>query len=300
MKHLLTVSDLTKTDVAWLLEESKRMKRSRESSRLLSGKSSGLIFFQPSTRTRVSFEVAMTQLGGNTVYIDANSTQITRGETVADTAKTLSRYLDVIVIRSDQHTMLEEFAANSSIPLINGLSDKYHPCQALSDLLTIVEKFGRLDSINLTYIGDGNNVANSLILVSALTGMNITLASPKEYTVSDSIIEQGLKLNPDAKIKLETDPIIASEGADVLYTDVWVSMDQDDQKSSRMQAFQEYKISQETVDVANKDAIVMHCLPAHRGLEIDPNTLDGPQSVVFDQAENRLHMQKAILLALIG
>jgi ornithine carbamoyltransferase len=260
----------------------------------LIGKSVGLLFEKASTRTRVSLEVGIYELGGHALYMNPREIQIGRGETIHDTAKVLSRYLDAMIIRTFSHDTLREFSLYSSIPIINGLSDLHHPCQALGDLMTMMEKKKRLKGLKVAYIGDGNNVANSLIEASSLTGIVLSIACPKGYEPSKDILKKAREY-PNCTITIFQKPEDAVSGADVLYTDVWVSMGQEKEGKKKKQLFRKYQLNKKMLSYAQKDAIVLHCLPAHRGEEITDEVIDGPHSVVFDQAENRLHTQKALL-----
>lgn len=263
----------------------------------LTGKSMWLLFEKPSTRTRISFEVGIYQLGGQSIYMKPSEIQIGRGESTADTARVLSRYLDGIIIRTFEHTKLEEFAANSDVPVINGLSDLHHPCQVLADLMTIKEKKGRLEGVKVAYIGDGNNVANSLMEAAGRMGLLLNIACPEGYEPDLDILEEAR--SGKGEIIILRDPKEATGRADVIYTDVWVSMGQEDSAEKKRRKFSAYQVNSSLLACAKKDVIVMHCLPAHRGEEITDEVIDGPQSVVFDQAENRLHTQKALLEMLI-
>ncbi|MCP9470133.1 MAG: ornithine carbamoyltransferase [Nitrospira sp.] len=270
--------------------------------RLLSGKTLGLLFQKPSTRTRVSFESGMTQLGGHALVLPTGDSQLSRGESIADTARVLSRYLDGIVIRTFDHAIVQEWAATSSMSVINGLTDHSHPCQALSDLLTIQERKGRLKGLTLAYVGDGNNVANSLIEAGAKMGMRVVAGCPSGYQPDQQVIERARveAETTGAVIEVIEDPLVAVKEADVLYTDVWISMGREREQAKRLKALAPYRLDARLLRRAKPDAIVMHCLPAHRGEEITADVLDGPRSVVIDQAENRLHMQKAILVRLLA
>lgn len=270
--------------------------------RLLSGKTLGLLFQKPSTRTRVSFESGMTQLGGHALVLPTGDSQLSRGESIADTARVLSRYLDGIVIRTFDHAIVQEWAATSSMSVINGLTDHSHPCQALSDLLTIQERKGRLQGLTLAYVGDGNNVANSLIEAGAKMGMRVVAGCPAGYQPDQQVIERARveAETTGAVIEVIEDPLVAVKEADVLYTDVWISMGRERERAKRLKVLTPYRLDGRLLRRAKPDAIVMHCLPAHRGEEITADVLDGPQSVVIDQAENRLHMQKAILVRLLA
>jgi ornithine carbamoyltransferase len=269
---------------------------------LLSGKTLGLLFQKPSTRTRVSFEAGMNHLGGYAMVLPMADIQLSRGESIADTARVLSRYLDAIVIRTYDHAIVEEWAREATMPVINGLTDLSHPCQALSDLLTIREKKGRLKGIKIAYIGDGNNVANSLIEAAAKMGMIIRLGCPAGYQPEQHVVDRARveAAETGAVIEIGHDPNVAVKEADVIYTDVWISMGREREHARRLKVLAPYQVNARLLHRAKPDAIIMHCLPAHRGEEISAEVLDGPQSVIIDQAENRLHMQKAILVHLIG
>jgi ornithine carbamoyltransferase len=300
VRHLLTLLALTPGDLIGLLDRADRLKaqhRSGEAHRPLTGKTLGLLFEKASTRTRVSFETAMNQLGGSGLTLSASDLQLKRGETVADTARVLSRYLDALVIRTFGHDQLEAWAAAATIPVVNGLTDLHHPCQAMGDLMTIRERFGALKGLKLAYIGDGNNVAHSLIEGAAQTGIEIHLACPKGYGPNPRIVEASRIVAKQTGAQIETmeEPRKAARNADVLYTDVWVSMGQEKEAKSRLKKFKPYQINDKLLSVAKPSAVVMHCLPAHRGMEITGDVMDGKQSIVWDQAGNRLHVQKAIL-----
>jgi ornithine carbamoyltransferase len=272
------------------------------SHRLLQGKTLGLLFQKPSTRTRVSFEAGMNQLGGHALVLPMADIQLSRGESVADTARVLSRYLDGIVIRTYDHATVEEWAREATMPVINGLTDLSHPCQALSDLLTIKEKKGTLKGIKIAYVGDGNNVANSLIEATAKMGMTIALGCPSGYQPDQHVVDVARveAVKTGATIDVGQDPYVAVKEADVVYADVWISMGREREQARRLKVLSPYQVNSRLVAKAKPDAIVMHCLPAHRGEEITAEVLDGPQSVIIDQAENRLHMQKAVLTKLLG
>jgi ornithine carbamoyltransferase len=294
-KDFLKLSDLSANEISLILKHALETKSGTSVGKCpLIGKSIGLLFEKASTRTRVSFEVGIYQLGAHPIYLTPNEIQLGRGETIKDTARTLSKYLDAVIIRTFGHDTLVEFAKHASIPVINGLTDLHHPCQALADLLTILENKGRLEGISIAYIGDGNNVANSLIEASSLMDINISIACPKGYE-PDTAITKGAK----NRISIFRDPKEAVNGADVVYTDVWVSMGQEKNAKIRKKKFKGYQINKKLLSLAKKDSIVMHCLPAHRGEEITDDVIDGEQSVVFAQAENRLHAQKALLEMLI-
>ena len=280
-----------------LADELKRLPRTSEEQRLLPGRSLGMIFQKPSTRTRVSFEVGIYQLGGTALYLSAGDLQLGRGETIKDTAVVLSRYLDAIMIRTFAQSDVEELAANATIPVINGLTDSSHPCQALADVMTIRERFGRLEGLKVVYLGDGNNVCASLMVASAKLGMEFVAATPPEYRPD----EEAVRIARDAggSVELVEDPGAAVEGADVLYTDVWTSMGQEAENERRVRDLQGYGIDGDVVRAAAGDVVVLHCLPAHYGEEITEDVLYGPQSAVWDQAENRLHAQKALMALVI-
>jgi len=291
-KDYLRVSDLNKEEFTYLIKRAIDFKINRGFQKnFLSGKSIGMIFEKPSTRTRVSFEVAIYQLGGYPVYLSPTELQLSRGETIKDTAQVLSRYLDAVVIRTFSHNTIEEFAKWSTVPVINALTDEHHPCQALADIMTIIEKKGKLQGIKLTFVGDGNNVANSLIEASALVEIKINIATPEGCEPLMEIIE---KAKAFTEVKIFHDPQEAVKDADVIYTDVWLSMGEEE-NIKKKEKFKNFQINTELLKKAKSDAIVMHCLPAHRGEEITDEVLDSPQSVVLDQAENRLYTEKAIL-----
>lgn len=304
-KDLLTVADIPRDTIHHLIALAQKMKVARRQGRTtfpLKGKTLGLIFEKPSTRTRVSFEAGMNQLGGQAIFLASEKIQLSRGESLADTAKVLTRYLDGLVVRTFNQTSLEEWARHTSIPVINGLTDDCHPCQALADLLTIVEHRGNAKGLKLAYIGDGNNITHSLIEIGAKVGMHVTVGCPQGYEPDPRIVAaaQEESQQTDARIEITHDPNIAATDADVIYTDVWISMGQEHQQVPRMEALAPYQVNGSLMQQAKPDALLMHCLPAHRGEEITEDVLDGPQSVVLDQAENRLHIQKAILLQWLG
>jgi len=295
-RDFLRLTDLSLKEIETLLKRSLELKKKWKKGQLsspLSGRSLGLIFDKPSTRTRVSFEVAMTQLGGHSIYLDPGTTQIKRGEPIADSARVLSRYLDGIVIRTFAQTTVEEWAHWSSVPIINGLTDLLHPCQVFCDLLTIVEKRGDYRGLKIAYIGDGNNMANSWVEAVSLLDFSLALACPDGYQPDSQVLKEAY--GRKARLELIADPSQAVAGADVVYTDVWASMGQEKEKKERKKVFKRYQLNAGLLRKARKGALVMHCLPAHAGEEISAEVLEGPQSVVFDQAENRLHGQKAIL-----
>lgn len=307
MKHkdLISIADLTPKEINQIFKLTKRLKKlhkKRKEHLLLLDKTLAMIFQKPSTRTRVSFEAGMYQLGGYALFLSAQDLQLRRGETIKDTALTLSRYVDGIMIRTYDHQDVEDLAKYATIPVINGLSDLLHPCQVLSDLYTIKEKKGRLKKLKVAYVGDGNNVANSWCYGAAKMGMELSLACPARYQPNETVVRRasGEAMISGAKINILEDPKEAVRGADVIYTDVWASMGKEEEAIERRSIFYPYQVNEELVGKAKKDCIVMHCLPAHRGEEITDGVMDGPHSVVFDQAENRLHVQKAILVLLLG
>ncbi len=265
----------------------------------LSGKVLGMIFEKASTRTRLSFEVGMYQLGGTALFLSGRDTQIGRGETIADTAQVMSRYLDGIMIRTFSQDMVEEFARNATIPVINGLTDLLHPCQILTDIFTIIEKKGTYEGIRMAYVGDGNNIANSWINAAVKLPIQLALSCPQGYD-PDKAIFQRARASAEMGIEMHRNPIDAVLKADVIYTDVWASMGQEDQHAERVEVFRDYQVNKQLVSQAKQDVMIMHCLPAHRGEEIAADVIDGPRSVVWDQAENRLHVQKAIMEILMS
>ncbi len=297
LKHLLTLSDLTRSDLEVFFERAVELKKRQKqgtANRSLAGKSLGLLFDKPSTRTRASFEAAMVQLGGTPLFISSKDTQMSRAEPIKDTARVLSRYFDGLSIRTFAQKTIEEFASFATIPVINALTDSYHPCQVLSDLLTVLQKKRSFENLKIAWIGDGNNMAHSWINAAATLGLNLTLACPQGYFPQKEILDAALKKNT-AKIVMTTDPVEAAKDADVINTDVWASMGQEEQQAARRAVFEPYQVNSALVSLAAKDVIVMHCLPAHRGEEITEDVLEGPNSVVWDQSENKLHMHKAIL-----
>ena len=285
-----------------LAADLKEKQQRREAHPILRGKTLGMIFQKSSTRTRVSFEVGMWQLGGQALFLSSNDLQIGRGEPVKDTARVLSRYLDGIMIRTFSHAEVEELAAYADIPVINGLTDRLHPCQAMADLLTIREHKGSLKGLKMAYIGDGNNMVHSLMHGCAKFGMDISVATPTAYEPNAGIVAAAKQVaqGTGSRIELTQDVLEAAAGADVLYTDVWASMGMESEQVARQAVFKNYQINQQVLAAADKKAIVLHCLPAHRGEEITEDVLEGPQSVVFDEAENRLHVQKAVMALVMG
>jgi ornithine carbamoyltransferase len=284
-------------EVLDLADDLKRLQHAREEHHLLPGRTLGMIFQKPSTRTRVSFEVGIYQLGGTGLYLSAGDLQLGRGETIKDTAVVLSRYLDAIMIRTFAQSDVEELAANASIPVINGLTDSAHPCQALADVMTIRERFGRLEGLKVVYLGDGNNVCASLMVACAKLGMEFVAATPPGYLPDEEVVR--IARDAGGRVELSDDPRAAVEDADVLYTDVWTSMGQEAERERRLQDLAGFGIDADLVKRAGDSAIVLHCLPAHYGEEITEDVLYGPQSAVWDQAENRLHAQKALMALVI-
>jgi ornithine carbamoyltransferase len=300
-KDLLSISDLSRAGIQSLISGAVDMK-ARGWLSLLEGKTVAIMFEKPSLRTRVSFEVAMRQLGGHTICLAQTEVGMGLRESIPDVARVLSRYVDAIAVRTFSHHTLELLARHAAIPVINALSDLEHPCQALADLLTIYEKKGELGGLTLGYIGDGNNVARSLLLATSLVGINFRIASPPGYTVKDEILHlaQGYAMDSGAEIFCTKEPRLAVSGADVVYTDVWTSMGQETEGQERRRIFAGYQVNSELLSLANEDAILMHPLPAHHGEEVADGIIDDPRSVVFDQAENRMHLQKALLVEMLG
>ncbi|HTW19010.1 MAG TPA: ornithine carbamoyltransferase [Mycobacteriales bacterium] len=301
-RHFLADDELTAAEQTTILDLADRMKADRHGFRTLAGpRSVAVVFEKPSTRTRLSFEVGIAELGGHPVILDARSTQLGRGETIEDTARVLSRYVDAIVIRTFGQDRIEALAAASDVPVVNALTDYAHPCQALADLQTIREQKGKLAGLTLAYLGDGNNMAHSLLLAGSLAGLHVRVASPAEYEPLAQVVKRAEEL-ADAhggSVAVTNDPLEAAEDADVLYTDVWASMGQEAEAAERIEPLRPYAIDDRIVAAASSDVVVMHCLPAHRGEEIAADVIDGPHSIVFDQAENRLHAQKALLAFLL-
>ena len=305
VRHFLADDDLAPDELQRVLDDAARRKSARSADPgdlALAGRSVALIFEKPSTRTRVSFEVGVAELGGHPVVIDASTTQLGRGETLEDTAMVLSRYCAAIVIRTFGQDRIERIASAASVPVVNALTDYAHPCQAIADLQTITERRGRLQGLVLTYVGDGNNVAHSLLLAGAAAGMHVRVATPSRYEPGDDVVKraQAICAASGGSVGVLRDPVEAASGADVLYTDVWASMGQEDEAQSRLSAFSGYQLDDRLVAAAADEVVVLHCLPAHRGEEIAASVIDGPHSAVWDQAENRLHAQKALLAFLVG
>lgn len=301
MQHFISIADMTAGEITDLLEMAEDMKNKRKEGVMmdyLRNKSLAMIFEKSSTRTRVSFEVGMTDLGGHALYLDPSSMQLGRGETVADTARILSSYAHGIMIRAKRHDMVVEFSRNSRVPVINGLTDHEHPCQALADLLTIKERKGSFKGLKFVWIGDGNNVCNSLILASAMMGMDMVVGCPRGYEPDMAIVDRAKSMG--GRVSIVYDPKEAAKRADILYTDVWVSMGDESEREKRIKDLNGYQINMDLINRANRDCIVMHCLPAHRGEEITDDAINSPNSAIFDQAENRMHTQKALLVKLLG
>jgi len=300
-KDLLSVADLSGEDIRLLFSDAIDLKAQGWLS-MLSGKTLAIMFEKPSLRTRVSFELAMRQLGGETIYLSSAEVGLGQRESVSDVARVLSRYIDAIAARTFSHQSLESLAQNSGVPVINALSDWEHPCQALADLLTIYEKKGDLNVLTLAFVGDGNNVARSLMLAASLTGMNFRIATPSGYAIGEETLRltKSNASSSGSEISCTEEPSQAVAGADVVYTDVWTSMGQEAEAKKRRQAFAAYQVNSELLSLAKENAIFMHPLPAHRGQEVTDEVIDGSHSVVFDQAENRLHIQKALLAGILG
>ena len=300
-KDLLTILDLSKGEILGLIRRARELKalhRQGQDPRPLLGKTLAMIFDKPSTRTRVSFEVGMAHLGGTTIYLERQHTQMARNEPMTDTARVLSRYVDGVVMRTFAQERLAELARHADIPIINGLTDTHHPCQVLSDLMTIEERFGKIDGLHIAWIGDGNNMANSWITAALRLDFALRLACPPGYEPDAALMRRAEQ--EKRQVFLDEDPRRAATGAQVINTDVWASMGQEGEAATRQEAFWPYQVSVDLMTLAPSEAIVLHCLPAHRGEEITDEVLDGPQSAVWDQAENRLHFQKALLEWLLG
>ncbi|MBW2630429.1 MAG: ornithine carbamoyltransferase [Deltaproteobacteria bacterium] len=294
---MLTIHDLDVNGFNRIFNTAKKLKDQLYSGEVhdsLRGKTLGMLFDKSSTRTRLSFEAGIHQLGGTGIFLSRRDIQLGRGETVADTARVVSRYIDGIMIRTFEQDLIEEFAKYATIPVINGLTDLLHPCQVLSDIFTIIEKKGGYEGLKIAYIGDGNNMTNSWINAAARLPFHLAIACPEGYDPDEAILERGIGESKEG-IEFLRIPADAASGADVIYTDVWASMGQEDEQEERVAAFRDYQVDEKLVGCAKDDAIIMHCLPAHRGEEIAASVIDGPQSVIIDQAENRLHVQKAIM-----
>jgi len=304
-KHLLTLRDYSKDDILCVLNLALKLKTQLAvgmPNHTLRGKTLAMIFTKSSTRTRVSFEVGMYQLGGSALFLSSNDIQLGRGETISDTAHVLSRMVDGIMIRTFDQKDVEDLAKYGSIPVINGLTDVYHPCQALADILTVYEEFQQLEGIKLAFVGDGNNVAHSLLVICAKLGIDITVASPKGFEPDGEIVDYCVKIAAESgsEVVITNDPVTAAKGAHVVYTDVWASMGQESQFEEKSKHFIPYQVNPELTQNCNKDYIFLHCLPAHRGEEVSADIIDGPHSRVFEEAENRLHVQKAVMTLLMG
>lgn len=305
VRAFLSVCDVGVEGFLKILNEAESLKRrprlTMHRDAPLEGRVLGLLFQKPSTRTRVSFEVAMERLGGRALYLGWSDLQLGRGETVADTARVLSRYLDVIVARVFDHSVLEELSCHATVPVINGLSDRLHPCQALADMLTIKTRFGRLKGVKLAWVGDGNNVCHSLMLSSGLLGLRMRVATPKGYEPDSELVRKAEEFCRDSggEIVLVGDPREAVSGADVVYTDVWASMGQEEEAEERRRVFAPYQVNSDLMSFASAEAVFMHCLPAHRGEEVTDEVIDGERSVVWEQAENRMWVQMSLLLTLL-
>lgn len=305
MKDLISLHDLTSGEVHNLLKLGLKLKDEQKKGikhHLLKGKTLGMIFTKSSTRTRVSFEVGMTQLGGYPLFLSSNDIQLGRGETIHDTAKVLERYLDGIMIRTYAHSDVTELAEEADIPVINALTDLLHPCQVLADLMTAYEHKGRLEGLKFAYIGDGNNMAHSIMYGCAKAGLDCSVATPEGYKCDEGVVENAKSdfRASGRTLVITTDPTEAIRNADIVYTDTWVSMGQEAEKAERQRIFTPYQVNGELFKNAADDAIFMHCLPAYRGFEVTEEVIDGPQSVIFDEAENRLHAQKAVMATLMG
>jgi len=305
-KDFLSIMDINEEEAIKIISLAREMKEefkvSRRRRKDLEGKTLALLFMKPSTRTRVSFEVAMYQLGGNSLYLGYNELQLSRGETIADTARVLSRYVDAIAARVFSHEELVELAKHSSIPVINALSDLEHPCQAISDMFTIMEVKGKIEGLKLAYVGDGNNVANSLMLAGSMLGMDVVVCTPRGYEPNSKLLAYAKEMakQKGRKLEISHNTYEAVENADIIYTDVWVSMGFEKESEERKRIFSQFQVNSKLLEKAKENVIFMHCLPAHRGEEVTDEVIDGPNSVVFQQAENRLHVQKALLKLLIG
>ena len=305
MKHLISLNDLSQKEIFDILTVAQKLKEENKKGikhHILEGKTLGMIFAKSSTRTRVSFEVGMYQLGGHALFLSSNDIQLGRGECIYDTANVLSRYLDGIMIRTFSHNDVLELAKYGQIPVINALTDYLHPCQVLADLLTIKEHKGTLKGLKLAYLGDGNNMANSLLYGCTKVGMDISVATPKKYCCPDEVVENAKNTAAETgcDVVITEDAKEAVKGADVVYTDTWVSMGQEEQKAEKIQLFGGYQVNKELFSYAKEDAIFLHCLPAYRGYEVTEDVIDGKNSAIFDEAENRLHAQKAVMALLMA
>ncbi|MEC0258358.1 ornithine carbamoyltransferase [Paenibacillus lautus] len=304
-RDMIELDEYSTEEIQFLLDSAIEIKRKQKNGEVyqpLKGKTIGLIFEKSSTRTRVSFEAGMFQLGGHALFLSKNDIQLGRGEPISDTAQVMSRYLDGLMIRTFGHDNVVNLAKYASIPVINGLSDMAHPCQVLADLQTVLEHKGKLKGLKMAFIGDGNNMAHSLLIGGAKMGMHVAVASPKGYEADASIVKlsEEIAAQTGGKITITQDPLEAAKDADVIYTDVWASMGFEEEQAQREAAFADYQVNEELVKVAKPDYLFLHCLPAHRGEEVSEGVIDGSNSVIFDQAENRLHAQKALMVALMA
>lgn len=304
-RDMIELDEYSTEEIQFLLDSAIEIKRKQKNGEVyqpLKGKTIGLIFEKSSTRTRVSFEAGMFQLGGHALFLSKNDIQLGRGEPISDTAQVMSRYLDGLMIRTFGHDNVVNLAKYASIPVINGLSDMAHPCQVLADLQTVLEHKGKLKGLKMAFIGDGNNMAHSLLIGGAKMGMHVAVASPKGYEADASIVKlsEEIAAQTGGKITITQDPLEAAKDADVIYTDVWASMGFEEEQAQREAAFEDYQVNEELVKAAKPDYLFLHCLPAHRGEEVSEGVIDGANSVIFDQAENRLHAQKALMVALMA
>ncbi len=305
MKHFISIHDITQEEFHGLMDLAVKLKKETKAGiphPILKGKTLGMIFTKSSTRTRISFEVGMYQLGGHPLFLNANDMQLGRGESIYDTANVMSRFVDGIMIRTFAHQDVLDLAKYGTVPVINALTDYLHPCQAMADLMTVYEHKGKLEGLKLAYVGDGNNVAHSLLYACAKAGMDMSVATPKGYACADEVVENA-KADGKAtgsKIVITNDPEEAVSGADVICTDTWVSMGQEAEKAERVKIFKDYQVNAELFGKAKEDSVFIHCLPAYRGYEVTEDVIDGPRSIIFDEAENRLHAQKAILATLMA
>lgn len=303
-RDLLRMGDLSQEEVARVLDVAVDLKaahRERREAPMLAGRTVAMIFTKASTRTRVSFEAGVGQLGGDAIYLSGADIQLSRGETVEDTGRTLARYVDAIVIRTYAQAEVESLAQAADVPVVNALTDDEHPCQTLADLFTMRERFGRIEGLNIAYVGDANNVCTSLMVGGAMMGATVRVASPAGYAPAEVVLQTARdRASGDGRVTVGGDPVEAVEGADVVYADTWVSMGQDAERAERLAALGPFAVTADLIARADEDAVFMHCLPAHRGEEVAAEVIDGDRSVVFDQAENRLHVQKALLALLLG
>ena len=304
VRSLVTDTDFSKSEILSIFDRAKKVKAEVKSGKFipyLAGKTMGMIFEKSSTRTRVSFEVGMSQLGGSALFLSSKDIQLGRGENIEDTARVLSRYVDIMMARTFEHSKVEDLARFGSVPIINGLTDLLHPCQALTDYYTVYEKGKKLEGLKFVYLGDGNNMAHSLMLTGAILGCNVVVASPKSMSPDANVVKLAKEIasKSGSYIELTEDSKEACIDADVVYTDVWASMGQEEQFKEKERILRPYQVNKELFSLAKEDAFFMHCLPAHRGEEVTSDVIDGPNSVIFDEAENRLHLQKAVTLFLM-